>query len=365
MRYHERREGVRAQMAGAAIDALVVTNLSNVRYLTGFSGSAGVVLLGPAGLVLITDGRYEEQASQELASAGVEAELVIGRGARQLEAVDEHVRGLARVGLEAESLSWAAYERFRAGLEKFLAVGGSLVPTTGLVEELRSVKDAGEIARIERAADIADVALAQVKERLTDGPTEAEFAAELEYEMRRRGADDVSFPTIVGSGPNGARPHCQPGARHVEAGDVVVVDFGALVDGYHSDMTRIFAVGGVESRELADLIESVAAAQRAGVRAARPGVSGAEIDRACRSSLERDGYAELFTHPTGHGVGLDIHEAPAAAADSADILTEGVVVTVEPGAYLPGRGGVRIEDTLVVTADGARPVTKSTKDVIL
>ena len=227
------------------------------------------------------------------------------------------------------------------------------------------MKDEGELARIELAADIADVALAQVKGRLAEGLTEAEFAIELDFEMRRRGADDVSFETIVASGPNGALPHARPSDRLVEPGELVVVDFGALVDGYHSDMTRTLCVGGVRSQELSDLLDAVLAAQRAGVRALRPGVSGAEVDAACGNSLNDDGYGDLVAHPTGHGVGLEIHEAPAVAPGSTDILAEHAVVTVEPGAYVAGLGGVRIEDTLVVTATGARPLTKSTKDTSL
>jgi Xaa-Pro aminopeptidase len=233
------------------------------------------------------------------------------------------------------------------------------------VEALRVVKDEGELARIEMAADIADVGLAQVKEHLKSEPTEQQFALELDFEMRRRGADRVSFETIVAAGPNAALPHHEPSDRRIVPGELVVVDFGAEVDGYRSDMTRTLCVGKVGAPELLDLLDAVLVAQRAGVRALRPGVSGAEIDSACRDSLERAGYADLFVHGTGHGVGLQIHEAPAIAAGSTDILVEGAVVTVEPGAYISGVGGVRIEDTLVVTATGARALTKSTKDTIL
>jgi Xaa-Pro aminopeptidase len=246
-----------------------------------------------------------------------------------------------------------------------VSAGGTLVATHGVVEELRMVKDAGEVARVERAADIADVGLAQVKERLKEGLTEDQFALELDVEMRRRGADGVSFETIVAAGPNGALPHHQPSDRRIAPGELVVIDFGAEVDGYRSDMTRTLCVGGVGAPELLDVLDAVLVAQRAGVRAVRPGATGAEVDAACRISLETAGYGELFIHGTGHGVGLQIHEAPAIAAGSTDILVEGAVVTVEPGAYISGVGGVRIEDTLVVTATGARALTKSTKDTIL
>ncbi len=365
MNVSSRLGALREAIKGAECEALLVTSLVNVRYLTGFSGSAGMLLVTANDAVLVSDGRYREQAREEIAGAETEVEIEIGRALEQLDAIDRVSKGIGRLGLEANDIAWGAKRRLSTSLGQFTNAGGTLVATQSLVERLRVVKDEGELARMELAADIADVALAQVKERLTGGLTEAEFALELDFEMRRRGADGVSFETIVASGPNAALPHHQPSDRRVGPGELVVVDFGALVDGYHSDMTRTLCVGGVRSAELSDLLEAVLASQRAGVRALRPGVSGADVDDACRSSLVDDGYGELFVHGTGHGVGLEIHEAPAVAPGSTDILTEGAVVTVEPGAYVAGLGGVRIEDTLVVTATGARPLTKSTKDTTL
>jgi Xaa-Pro aminopeptidase len=355
---------LRVRLPDADCDALMVTNLVNVRYLTGFSGSAGILIVTADGALLVSDGRYRDQSAEQLAAAGVEATIEIGRASEQLDAINEATRGLARLGLEADDITWAARERLASGLA-CVRSGGSLVATRGVVEAMRVVKDAGELALIEAAADIADIALAQVKEQLREGPTELEFALVLDFEMRRRGADGVSFETIVASGPNGARPHARPSERRIAPGELVVIDFGAEVDGYRSDMTRTVCVGGVKSPELLDIFDAVLVAQRAGVRMLRPGVSGAEVDAACRDSLDRAGVGELFLHGTGHGVGLQIHEAPAIAPGSTDILTEGAVVTVEPGAYLGGVGGVRIEDTLVVTATGARALTKSTKDTNL
>jgi len=262
--------------------------------------------------------------------------------------------------------SWRVLGNIALHLLRGIAVREDVSPDR--VERHRSCAGAGipfELARIELAADIADIALAQVKGRLRDGVTEAQFALELDFEMRRRGADGVAFPTIVAAGPNGALPHHEPSDRRIDEGDLVTIDFGSEVDGYRSDMTRTLCVGTVAAPELLDLLDAVLISQRAGVRAIRPGVSGAEVDAACRDSLERAGYGDLFVHGTGHGVGLEVHEAPAVAAGSPDILVEGAVVTVEPGAYIPQVGGVRIEDTLVVTATGARTLTKSTKDTIL
>lgn len=353
---------LRELIAEAGCDALLVTSLVNIRYLTGFTGSSGMLLVTSNGALLVSDGRYADQSREQLAAAGVEAEIQIGRAPEQVEYLDRATRGIPRLGVEAASISWAAARQLEDRLGQLRSTGGVLLPLDGLVERLRVVKDAGELARIELAADIADVALAQAKGRLTDSPTEAEFGVELDFEMRRRGADDVSFETIVASGPNGAMPHARPSGRRIAEGDVVVVDFGALVDGYHSDMTRTLCVGAPTAREMGDVLDAVLVAQRAGVRATRAGAAAADVDAACRRSLEEAGYAQAFVHGTGHGVGLEIHEAPALSEGSADILDEGAVVTVEPGAYLPGIGGVRIEDTLVVTGNGARALTKSTKD---
>jgi Xaa-Pro aminopeptidase len=359
-----RMERARTRLAGASCDALLVTSLTNVRYLTGFSGSAAMLLVTADDALLVSDGRYKDQAAEQLKASGVEATIQIGRAAEQMTALDRATKGIRRLGLEADDITWTGQRRLASSLS-CVNDGGSLVATHGLVEELRIVKDAGELARIELAADIADVGLAQVKERLKQDLTELEFALELDFEMRRRGADGVSFETIVAAGPNSALPHHAPSDRRIAPGELIVVDFGAEVDGYRSDMTRTLCVGGVAAPELLDVLDAVLVAQRAGVRAVRPGVSGAEVDSACRDSLDRAGYSDLFVHGTGHGVGLEIHEAPAVAAGSTDILVEGAVVTVEPGAYLSGVGGVRIEDTLVVTATGARTLTKSTKDTIL
>ncbi len=348
-----------AALEPAGCDALLVSSLENIRYLTGFSGSAALLLVRGAGVLLCTDGRYRDQARLELEAAGVDAEVHVGLAASQLEAVRHGLGPARRLGVEAAAVSWAEVRRLQSILE-----GIVLVPTAGLVETLRMVKDEGEVARIEAACAIADVALAQTKEMLLSGCSEVAFSAELDHEMLRRGASAPSFATIVASGPNAALPHARPSGRIVGRGELVVVDFGATVDGYHSDMTRTLCVGE-PADGLDAVVEAVLAAQRAGVRAVVAGTAAAAVDAACRESLEAAGYLEAFTHSTGHGVGLEIHEAPRLAAESADILPADSVVTVEPGVYLPGRGGARIEDTVVLTDRGARLLTKSTKDYTL
>lgn len=356
-----RVDRLRPAVAEAGCDALLVTNLTNIRYLTGFTGSAAMVLVTATDAFFVTDGRYRDRSADEMAAAGVVADIRIVTGAAD-EAIAEAAldAGVGRLGLEADHVSWSAQQRWADQL----LPDGDLVATTGVVEALRLVKDDGEVARIRSACAIADRALAQIRGRLLDGPTEAEFAAELDTAMRSEGAADVSFETIVASGPNGAKPHHTPSDRRIAPGDLVVIDFGALVDGYHSDMTRTVAVGDVGD-ERTRMLDVVLAAQDAGVHAVRAGVEAAEVDRACRSVIEDAGWGEAFLHSTGHGVGLDIHEEPRVGARSTATLDAGQVVTVEPGVYLTGLGGVRIEDTVLVTDDGCDRLTLAPKDPIL
>ncbi len=366
---------VRALLATAGgaddpVDALLVTAPSNVRWLTGFSGSAGMVLVTRETALLTTDGRYRSQSEEQLDAAGVsgEVDVAVGGVAAQREALAAAVAGAGRLGLEADHVSWAAVRTWES-----VFPGVDLCATRGVIEGLRAVKEDGELARMARAADIADAALASVLPLLagsaghgggTSHPlTEARFAAALDHAMRERGAEDRAFETIVASGENSAKPHARPGTREIKAGDPVVVDFGAVFDGYRSDMTRTFCVGGPPAGELAAVFDVVAAAQRAGVDAVEAGVTADEVDRACREVIAASGWGERFEHGTGHGVGLDIHEDPPVSPGSTAILARGTVVTVEPGVYLPAVGGVRIEDMLVVTGNGSRTFTRFPKEV--
>jgi Xaa-Pro aminopeptidase len=353
------------QTEGPPPDALVVTTPANIRWLTGFTGSAGVLVVVGDGALLATDGRYRTQAAEQLAAAGADGDvgLCIGGVAAQREALAAAVATAGAVGLESGDVTWSAVRTWEAVLAP-----RPLVATSGVVEGLRVTKDAGEIVRMERAAAIADAALAAVVPLLhgaggRTGLTEAMFAAALDHAMRTHGAEDRAFETIVASGANSAKPHARPGPRLIGPGDPVVVDFGATFDGYRSDMTRTFCVGGAPAGELAEVFAVVAEAQRDGVATVAPGVVAGDVDMACRDRIAAAGWAERFEHGTGHGVGLDIHEGPAVGAGSTAILQPGTVVTVEPGVYLPAVGGVRIEDTLVVTDAGSRPLTRFPKDV--
>lgn len=350
---------LRAGLDGAACDALLVTNLTNVAYLTGFTGSAGLLLVLGDELVLATDGRYRDQAEEQLGAAGVAARVEIGNLAAQRRALGPAAAGVGRLGLEAADVTWAHQRTFAD--EWFPDV--ELVPTTGVVEALRQVKDPGEVARIEAAASIADRALETVKPGLAEGITEHQLALALDVEMRRLGAAGSAFATIVASGPNGAKPHAAPTPRAVVSGELVVVDFGAKLDGYRSDMTRTLCVGEPATETLARVYQVVSDAQQSGVDAVAAGRPAAEVDEACRAVIAEAGWSDAFVHGTGHGVGLDVHEAPAVGVNSGDTLAAGHVVTVEPGVYLPGQGGARVEDTVVVTEDGCRALTQSPKEL--
>ena len=356
-----RLDRLRAAFDEQEIDALIVTTLPNVRYLTGFTGSAAVLVVTRNLSVLTTDGRYRTQSAEQLEAAGApEVEISIGTGAQQRDAARAALEGAnaARIGLEAGNITWSGQRAWAEVLS-----GDKLVPTANAVEALRERKDAAELARMERAAAIADAALFEVLPLMSQGVTEEHFALELDTAMRRGGAEGTAFETIVAAGENSAKPHHHPGSRRINGGDPVVVDFGAMFEGYRSDMTRTFCVDAEPEGELARIFNVVQESQAAGAAAVRPGISAKDVDDICRQIIADAGWAERFEHGTGHGVGLDIHEAPTVSQLGTAILAPGFVVTVEPGVYVPGHGGVRVEDTLVVTEDGARPLTNFTKDI--
>ena len=358
-----RLERLRSRFEEAGIDALLVTNLVNVRYLTGFTGSAGTLLVTLDAAILATDGRYRTQSAEQVAQAGLAdvVTIVSGGQGEQRDALVEGARLAARVGLEATALSWAEATRW----EELLA--RTPIACVDLVEVLREIKDAGEIDRMRKAASIADAALEAVVPMLaatgTTPVTEAAFALALDTAMRRLGAEALAFETIVAAGENSAKPHHHPTDRIIGPGEPVIIDFGAMYEGYRSDMTRTLVAGTEPNEAVQAMLDLIKASQAAGVAAVRPGVSAGSIDDVCRSIIADAGMAERFEHSTGHGVGLDIHEAPWVAAKAETILEAGTIITVEPGVYVAGVGGVRIEDTLVVTKDGAEALTQFTKDV--
>ncbi|HTY30341.1 Xaa-Pro peptidase family protein [Mycobacterium sp.] len=352
MTHSQRRDNLKAQIAASGLDAVLVTDLINVRYLSGFTGSNGALLVfaddsDDRGPVLATDGRYRTQAAEQAPDLEVAIERAVGRYlvGRAADA------GVGKLGFESNVVTVDGFDALTGELAGRSA-NTELVRAAGTVEALREVKDAGEVALLRLACEAADAALADLVERggLRPGRTEREVSRELESLMLDHGADAISFDTIVAAGPNSAIPHHRPTDAVLADGDFVKIDFGALVAGYHSDMTRTFVLGRAADWQL-EIYQLVADAQRAGREALKPGASLRDVDAAARQLIADAGYGEQFGHGLGHGVGLQIHEAPGIGATSAGTLLAGSVVTVEPGVYLPGRGGVRIEDTLVV-ADG-------------
>jgi Xaa-Pro aminopeptidase len=350
-----RRNQLTERCAELDVDALLVTKLANVRYLTGFTGSSATALLSPSESVFFTDGRYGEQSRHEVPDITRVASMEDLAGA-----IHAHVRrlGIGRLGFERHAVTVAQRERWQEVFD-----GIELSGVGEEVERLRWAKDPEEIALLRSAQDATDGAFEDILDVLVVGITERQTAAQLELAMARHGADALSFEPIVAFGEHAAEPHHRPCHRALAEGDVIKMDFGALVGGYHADMTRTVAFGEPVS-ELRKVHDVVAAAQQAGIDALRPGVVAGDVDRAARSVIDDAGYGDRFTHGLGHGVGLEIHEGPSLRRDGEDVLPVGAVVTVEPGIYLPGMGGVRIEDAVEVTDDGSSVLGVSTRELI-
>ena len=325
---------------------MLVTDLVNVRYLSGFTGSAGALMVysDDRQAVLATDGRYRAQAARQ----APDLRVAIERAGGCYLLAQAAAAGARRVGFEAHVVTVDGFDAL-SGAISAAECTAELIRASGTVEALREVKDAGEVALLRLACEAADAALSDLVQRggLRPGRTEREVGRELEALMLEHGADAASFETIVAAGPNSAIPHHRPSDAVLAAGDFVKIDFGALVAGYHSDMTRTFVLGPPADWQT-EIYQVVAAAQRAGRRALSPGAGLRDVDAAARTVIAEAGYAETFSHGLGHGVGLRIHEAPGINATADGTLLAGAVVTVEPGVYLADRGGVRIEDTLVV-----------------
>lgn len=354
---HElRRRALVARLDELEIDALLVTRLLHTRYLTGFSGSNGQLWLDGDGATLLTDGRYTEQARREVPDVSRET---YERQYRSWVAERARSTDRTRLGIEADDLTVAAH----TALQEAVGDGVALIPLRGIVERERAVKDEEERDLIRQAQAATDAAFERVLDLCSAGVSETQIALDLERLLREEGADGLAFDSIVAFGENAAEPHHEPSHRVLEEGDVIKLDFGALVGGYHADMTRTIAFGalGSELRKIHDVVKE---AQQAGVDAVRAGVAVDAVDAASRSVIEAAGYGERFVHGLGHGVGLEIHEAPFLRRGLPGELPEGAVVTVEPGIYVPGLGGVRIEDMVEVTADGGRVVGTATRDLI-
>jgi len=350
----KRVERVKQLISKSGLDALIVTGRDNVRYLSGFTGSAGVLLVSAEKALLFTDSRYVTQAAEEAYAFEI-MKIEKTWPERLAEILSEH-RDMA-VGFESEHVT---HQQFLRMAEVLAAV--ELKPVKDMVEGLRAVKEEPEIEKIRRAVSLVDEAFAEILDYIEAGRSEREIALELEFHLRYRGAERIAFETIVASGARAALPHGAASGKLLEHGDLVVMDFGAVCDGYCSDFTRTVLVGSAPEPWQEEIFEVVLEAQRAGIAAVRAGVPASEVDRVVREVIAGRGYGDYFGHGSGHGLGLQVHELPRLDRFSTETLEAGMVVTVEPGIYLPGRGGVRIEDVVVVRENGAEVLTGTAKD---
>jgi Xaa-Pro aminopeptidase len=354
--FADRRRRLSSELAARKLDALVVSAAPNVHYLSGFTGSNGLLLAWNGGAVLFTDPRYAIQAEQE---TGCRVQVVRGHLYPTLLKAAAR-RKFLRLGFEKNRLSYEAYER----LQQDLSLGASLEPLAGVVEKLRMVKSPAEIALIRRSVETNSRAFEQTIRRARPGMRESDLAAEIEHQMRRLGAQRPAFDTIVATGARTALPHARPGADRLRNNQLLLVDVGASQDGYSSDMTRVAFLGrpGLKVRRLFD---AVLEAQSAAIDAVRPGVAAERVDRAARSALRARKLDHYFVHSTGHGLGLEIHEPPRVGKREKIRLAAGMVITIEPGVYVEGFGGIRIEDTVVVTEHGCEVLTPTARELRL
>lgn len=354
--YEKRRRKLLARLRPAGCDALLVTNETNVRYLTGFTGDSSYLLLGPRVELLLSDTRYAVQIEEEcpglpvsIRDSSEKMEVSVAKAVRKAKR--------KRVGFESQSLTFARWQTFREQTK-----GVDWVPTEGLVEVLRQIKDAGEIAEIRTAVDLAQRAFRLLLATLQPEMTEREAADELETAIRRFGGEGVAFESIVAVGDRAALPHYRPGQRRIGEADFLLVDWGAVSPGgYRSDLTRIVATGKLRPK-LQRLYRVVLSAQQRAIARMKPGVTCREVDAAARRVIQKAGFGKRFGHGLGHGIGLEIHEEPRLSPLSETVLRPGMVVTVEPGIYLPGWGGIRIEDDVLITRRGCEVLTSVPKD---
>lgn len=347
---------IAARLPEYGLDAMLIISESGERYALGFYGE-GLLLVTKAGVHYTTDGRYIEAAREQI--AGAEVSLVPTGSGHLVQArayIEKH--GLHNVGFESGFMTVDAHRRYTQELPCILT------PAQSLLDTLRASKDEEELEVMRRAQQITDAAFKAVLDFIRPGMTEREIAARLTYELLRRGGEKMSFDPIVAAGPNGSRPHAVPGDQVVDTGMFITMDFGCKVDGYCSDMTRTVALGQ-PTEEMERVYATVLAAQRAGINAARAGVTGREVDAAGRQVIAEAGYGEFFSHSFGHSLGIDVHESPNASPGESRILPVGAVISAEPGIYLPGQFGVRIEDVLILKEGGCENITRSPKDLIV
>jgi len=353
---NSRLQNIRTLISEKGIDSFLVSQQENRRYLSGFSGSAGWLFISQQKAVLTTDSRYTEQAGQE----SQEFEIIETRGELALwftKLLKAH--GWHRLGFEAQHTSFAAYQQLCEIIEAE-HIDLELIPCQSMVEKLRSVKDTMELSSITKAVQLTDAAFNQILATIKPGMTEKEIAWETESFFRQNGAESTAFDIIVATGPNSAMPHARPGERRLQAGEPILIDMGAKIDGYCSDFSRTICIGQAE-KKLREIYSIVMEAQQAAIDGIKSGMNGAEADKIARNIIEVAGYGENYGHGLGHGIGLAIHESPSLSRLSTDMLSDEMVFTIEPGIYIQGYGGVRIEDTVRLKQGNINVLTKSAK----
>ena len=351
--YSSRLKNIRRSLIKKGLDGFLVTDINNVHYLTGFSGSSGFLLISRKENFFVTDFRYKEQSEKEVKGW----DTIIETGNR-IEIIQDLSKknGLGKLGFESS----VSYEFFK----KISGIGTSLNAFKGLVEKLREIKDGVEIDSIKKAVERAEAAFLEVKPYLKEGTREIAIALRLEERLRKKGCRNIPFEIILASGPNSAMPHTRPTEKKLNKGDLVIVDWGGEANGYYSDMTRTILVkGGRGHGKKKEMYDTVLGANRRAIACAAPGVQSKEIDTAARNFIRKAGYSEFFGHGTGHGVGIQVHEAPRISWNQRQVVKENMVFTIEPGIYVPGVGGVRIEDMVAIRPDGHEVLTGLSKEL--
>ena len=354
--YNKRILLVKEQLNANQLNGIYINNLTNVRYLTGFTGSAGSVLILEESQYFFSDTRYDEQSKEQIKNCQVH---MIKAGYEQTIKDLNILKNGMKIGFESEHTSFDSYNKL-----KNIISNVDWQPTKQIVEHIAAVKDEMEIASLQSAIDVTDEVFKQIIPELKIGAIEKEIAAKISYLFKMNGAEGDSYEPIIASGFLGALPHARPSNKSFENGDFVVMDFGALYEGYHADMTRTVVIGEATDRHK-EIYNIVLESQLAGIKSAKAGISGREVDKACRDIINNAGYGKEFCHSTGHGIGLEVHTYPRLSALNTKPLLENYVVTIEPGIYIPGWGGVRIEDDCLIQKDACLPLNHSTKEMLV
>ena len=356
MSFNKRVKKVNEELNKKNLEGIYITNLTNVRYLTGFTGSAGSVLILDNINHFFTDGRYIEQSKDQVKNCKIH---IVGGNYFKYIADNNLIKERVNIGFESEHVSVSLFKNLCDAINNI-----QWVQCEGIVEKIAAVKDQLEIQSLKTAIEITDEVFTQIIPELKIGATEKDISAKISYLFKMNGAEGDSYESIIGSGWLGALPHARPTDKKFESGDFVVMDFGALYNGYHADMTRTVVIGKASDKHK-EIYNIVLESQLAGIKKAKAGITGAEVDNACRTVINQSGYGDKFIHSTGHGIGLEVHTYPRISSINKKALLENYVITIEPGIYLEGWGGVRIEDDCLINKNSCTPLNKSTKEMLV